>query len=141
MLQKRKKVRASNADPEFVEHCSKMVCTVCSFCGSDKIDRIDWLRNIGRCGNKHCSGSMNGCVGGDKRVPLAPSLETIYGHPEVPIRDGGTGETRQGNPSISEIMRRILARKPRNDFPAELYSRQVWEVAREMFGAIKREDV
>lgn len=113
MIQKKPTRRESTAPEEFVDHCSKIICCVCADCGGSNLADVDLKNNRARCLDPECEsnqqrkgrgGSRNG------RVSLAPVLDAIYG--EMSIRDGGTGETADGNDSASKVRRRLLEKHP-----------------------------
>lgn len=120
MKKKRPIVRSGSADKELVDHCSKMQFTVCAICGSSDVDRIDHIRRVGRCRDKNCRGTQNGWRRGNQTVPLAPSMQTIYGNSE-----------ESNIPSITEIMRKILAKRPRNEVPDQEYVPREWRIGYE----------
>lgn len=113
MIRKKPPRRESTAPDEFVDHCSKIVCCVCSVCGGKDLTDVDLIANKGKCLNSQCESQQQriGRGGGQNGiVPLAPALDAIYG--EMSIRDGGTGETAEGKDSASKVRRRILEKEP-----------------------------
>lgn len=87
-------------DNEFADHCATLVNDCCSLCGGNNLDHVDQRQNVGRC----LTCNLN--------VPLAPSLETIYGAPDNHLSDRGTGEMRNGHMSATGKRREIFNKRP-----------------------------
>lgn len=102
--------REATAPEEFVDHCSKIVCSVCAICGGSELIDVDLVNNKGRCLNRDCEGRQGNGSAKNGVVPLAPAMTSIYG--ELGIRDGGTGEQSDGKPSASAVRRKILEERP-----------------------------
>lgn len=117
-------------DESFVDHCAKITCTVCSFCGGPVAD-VDLVRNVGRCLNAECEcrnvgyGAIHMGV-----VTLAPAPEAIYG--ELSIRDGGTGEQADGSPSASVVMGQLQRRHPRGGGSSPGHGLHEWSLSHEI---------
>lgn len=110
-------VRETTADPKFAEHCSKLVCSVCSVCGGTKLKAVDIVNNKARCLNSKCDGAMGGLPGQAGIVALAPSMEAIWGaqtatHDNT-VLAGGTGEQSNGVQSASGFRWELFRKAPK----------------------------